>query len=388
MGEPVELVEKESLKGLPSMDPRDYFRLTQFQKLGALVASSNEGYWGQVIFDSFYMSCQSGVIAAGTTYDNRTDTYGIIFVCKESSQAPFEVYIPHLNQERRNFIIEYLNEFVPSLPGNRRIKYSKGVIEIYLENPNLSIEDMAFKLGNEVLGYVDDQLNLNKQVSDIESVVSLLPPDDAKKKKQIYDFLLVFARKMAPEDFKDCVKRFIDRIQMEDGVWTQNFKFFPDRVLKWLFQSRGDLERDDRSLERPGLAKYPVQDKIKIPIQGEENLGEVLATLRVKAEPDVRSFSKGITKAKFVPLEKVMGGAGIKDWRIIGTNERGIKRILYFAELYQEGRYDPRKEQSEAIKAFEYKGEFYIIAGRHRVAALKALGASEIPMLVVEIITN
>ena len=118
----------------------------------------------------------------------------------------------------------------------------------------------------------------------------------------------------------------------------------------------------------------------------QEELQAVLDSMEVKSAPDTRDLQLSEQHAEMVPLEKVMGAVLIEDgWNVSRSDGRGIENIFKFVKGFQDGSIDLLGHNSP-IKVIEIDGEYFIEGdGRHRTAALKALGVREVPVLVTHV---
>lgn len=158
-----------------------------------------------------------------------------------------------------------------------------------------------------------------------------------------------------------------------------------------VIQSRSDtkigrLHNSFNNEHTTNTAVFPVQKLITRQINSIEELRDVLSKMEAKPEPDRRILKERSRAVEFVDLKKIVGGPGITDWSIISISEgRGLANVKRIADNFSKGDMDV-SGKNEPIYVDEVKGEYFISQdGRHRIAALKALGVPFAPMFVVHL---
>lgn len=136
-------------------------------------------------------------------------------------------------------------------------------------------------------------------------------------------------------------------------------------------------------------------DIARLPVRFPVTRDEIITLLQVEDEknrPKITprgQFYFLPQKAEFVSLDKIVGGPYRTDpptWLVDNPGEerpnRGADRIFELVQKFKNGeKFDP----NSPIYLEKYGDEYYIGAdGRHRIAALKAMGVAELPFIVSE----
>lgn len=131
------------------------------------------------------------------------------------------------------------------------------------------------------------------------------------------------------------------------------------------------------------LSKFAVDKSISRECATQEDAETYLALQAAEPMPPLHRLHGKPRVPEIVPLEKLVGGNGIEDWSRIPTSEnRGMKQIWKLMQEMQNGQFDCTLAP---MKVAKYQGKYYVDGdGRHRAAALKALGVERAPMLVAE----
>ena len=189
--------------------------------------------------------------------------------------------------------------------------------------------------------------------------------------------------KVPAEEFEEKIAKFYKNIPFTDHIYGKGFKFLFTDALKWVIDSRFNRQQPKGKTEKDLTLPFPVQRLIKRKVHTLDEVKDILEKEPVKQPPDIRLRTKGKPQAAFVDLEKVVGGTGIENWaRINNTPRQALEKITRLAYGLSEGSidltggYDP-------IEVYKFGGEYYVLQdGRHRIAALKALGVPFAPMIV------
>ncbi|HVF69904.1 MAG TPA: hypothetical protein VNA13_05060 [Xanthomonadales bacterium] len=128
---------------------------------------------------------------------------------------------------------------------------------------------------------------------------------------------------------------------------------------------------------------FPIGELVTDHVPSIRVLYEKLKGLKGEARPREEGLIETLEIPEFVPVDKIIGGVGIENWANVSqASNRGIERVYSIVRGIQRGRLDITGPY-DPINIRKVGDEYYIDKqGRHRVAALKALGVPFAPMLV------
>jgi hypothetical protein len=156
-------------------------------------------------------------------------------------------------------------------------------------------------------------------------------------------------------------------------------------------QDLGLNDEQQRRLDAiPHVPDFDLQGKIHRKI---ESLMEVNETLERRfsvayAMPNITGKIFEPPRVEMVPIERVRGGANNIDprmgWFVSDADTRGPERIWELIQSLQ-GEDPILRKGGRQLHVYEINGKYWVVEGRHRVAALKVLGVEQVPMLVTHV---
>lgn len=133
---------------------------------------------------------------------------------------------------------------------------------------------------------------------------------------------------------------------------------------------------------------FPVKDLVKKPIQTRSELRERLEDLPVgEVMPDtslLETTSRYPDESEFVEIDKIVGATegGVVSWvEISKAPTRGLENIAKIVKAIQDGQI-LITGAGDQLQVYEIDGRYFAAQGRHRIAAMKALGIPFAPMWV------
>jgi hypothetical protein len=395
LGEQSVIVETRSqAEQLRETDPRDYIRVTTFQKHSRSIDPDSTHPWEREPYGYSWSKDNSGEVVASLVYDSESRQKHLLIAEKASDQEASATYIEGIDPAVRDFTADVIRVVGLRFPPSARYEAVRSVIAFASRIRETDPNTACFSIATRVLKMLPD----DPRAQPIEAVALELPSvdfgvsDPTAEQKQALDSLFVLlSRKMPRDSYDRILKTFLGSVPSTDNIYGGNFKYVFSDAVGWVVSARKDTPIDEAASARTGPDRqFPVKDLVKEPIRDTHELEIRLSALPVKREPDVRSFPRSEATAEFVDLEKVVGGPGITEWTTLydpSQKEADLEKTLRFAQMIQTS--DEAGEQllgrSDTMQASEYKGEYYLGNARHRVVALKALGVPFVPMLVTHI---
>jgi len=379
-----ELINSVNKEKRPSNDPNDYFRLTQFRKIGRKVCSDIP--WEEVFRDDFYLNDDKNLILIGLTPSNKPQEDGIVGVIKGPDLSVTKVNLPAVSEDLRILALDLIDGFTARLSKDKRALSARNVFETIGNSQNLSVEEVSNKIVKKQLELFEPVNKTSVDSTDsIKRIIDQMPPDQSQKRQELQNLLVELSQKMDFDTFSRKAEKFIKDIKREDRVWDQNYKHLPNRFLRWLLEDSNLRNYDE--IKRPPLAKFPVKENITKEIINLEDLERVLQEIPYQVAPDVFSLKRKSIVAEFIDLDLVAGVNDAESWFIDDSKKKGSEKIFELTQGYQNGNIPFLQEPP--IKAIRYKSKIWISGdGRHRMAALKALGVKKVPVLLDRIIES
>jgi len=379
-----ELINSVNKEKRPSNDPNDYFRLTQFRKIGRKVCSDIP--WEKVFRDDFYLNDDKNLILIGLTPSNKSQEDGIVGVIKGPDLSVTKVNLPAVSEDLRILALDLIDGFTARLSKDKRALSARNVFETIGNSQNLSVEEVSNKIVKKQLELFEPVNKTSVDSTDsIKRIIDQMPPDQSQKRQELQNLLVELSQKMDFDTFSRKAEKFTKDIKREDRVWDQNYKHLPNRFLRWLLEDSNLRNYDE--IKRPPLAKFPVKENITKEIINLEDLERVLQEIPYQVAPDVFSLKRKSIVAEFIDLDLVAGVNDAESWFIDDSKKKGSEKIFELTQGYQNGNIPFLQEPP--IKAIRYKNKIWISGdGRHRMAALKALGVKKVPVLLDRIIES
>lgn len=361
------------------LDARDYFEITAFQKMASDIDANPEHRW-DLVSTYLLIEDKESLIAGGETYNKEKEQVEFLLALQTSDGAKSSVLIDMLENGGGRDVFEYMRSFLPCLPKKVREQVVGSIIQ---EAAEWNEDTLVHKrLTDRILQALPDIVPM----PDIAGHDFFNHVEDPSQRKELQDYLETIGRKTNPENFAQRLDDLTDSLRFRDNVFTSGYKHLFKEMLEWVDGSRDDFKKDYEVLKTAEPEKFTLEDKVTQRIDTQEELQAVLGSMEVKGAPDTGGLQYGERRAEMVPLEKVMGAVLIEDgWNVSRSDGRGIETIFKFVRGFQDGTIDLLGHNSP-IKVIEIDGEYFIEGdGRHRTAALKALGVREVPMLVTHV---
>ncbi|HLD27069.1 MAG TPA: ParB N-terminal domain-containing protein [Patescibacteria group bacterium] len=371
--------------GVTQIDARDYFAIGKFQKKAESIDSDNSHPWSTVQYVGFLAENDYGAIAAGETYDTNlaqtsTETpFGLLIAEKTSGGQGNSVFVRDLDRKQRGYVMDAINTFAPSLPDATRHQLVRRIIQ---EAPNLKDEKVIVeKLTRMGLELLPDHANRATEALPQWIEVGGQTPS-VEQQKELAEFTRLVASKVPKEEFDNRMKKLQDDLRFTDDPYGRNYQTIFAQMSQWVLDGREDASRNYGILQREKPTEYTIKDKVTHPIATEDELKERLSSLPVEPMPDTIGRSITDETTEIVKLDQVVGGTGIETWSVSTSEGRGLSKILELTRELQSGNASVAG-RNEPIRLIEVDGKYYVESdGRHRTAALKALGVAEVPVMV------
>lgn len=379
--------QKEAEKA--QVDPRDYFVIGKFQKRAEAIDPDKVHPWNTVHYGGLLIENSFGAIAAGETYDtNLAQTseetpFGLLIAEQTSDGKASSVFVRGMDQNQRGYVMDAIYTIAPSLPDEARHQFVRKIIQ---EAPTLKDEKViAEKLARMGLDLLPDFVNTSQveQIPQWPEVGGRAPTEE--QQVQLTEFARLVASKMPSDRFNTRMRKLQDDLRFTDDPYGRNYQTIFTQMTQWVLDEREDTGRNYGLLQREKPDEYPIKDKVTRPICSEDELREALASLPVEQMPDTRGRYRANEAPEMVRLDCVVGGTGIETWSVSTSEGRGFSKILELTRELQSGKARV-VGRNEPIRLIEVDGKYYVESdGRHRIAALKALGVAEVPAMVTHI---
>lgn len=369
-----------NVEQIKPVDVRDYFRITAFQKKAESIDPDKSHPWSQVESEGILAENNYGTILAGETYDSldQESKHGLLIFEKTATGETSSVFTKNLTQDQRLATLAAIHTFAPYLPDEQRHQYIRKVIQ---EIPNIQNNDsVEEKLATMALEIIPDFPNGNPP-QEIFSWDEFPSKPPSSKEAQFRSLLNLAGRKMPKEKFEQRLERLKTDLRFTDDPFGRNYGPIVKEIGEWAFMDREDLPRDHELLKGIKPLEYQIKDKITRPVRSLEELETILRSMPVERMPETKTGPVSKEEAKMVSLDNVVGGV-MENWTVSTSEGRGIPKIFEFTQRFQDGSLN-LAGRSDPIKVIEIERKYFVdMDGRHRAAALKALGVKEAPMLV------
>lgn len=377
--------DKSGVEKKSGTDIREYFRATFFQKKAEEIDSNSSHPWNSTVDGGFLAQNDSGVVLAGETYDDKEpqgSKAGILILGKTADGQISSLFTKNLTKEQRLAVLDEIHTVTPCLPDSLRYLYIQKLIQ---EIPNISDKTIIQeRLATLALDLLPDLPNNSLPFESLDwDKLSTKPSAD--QQEQLTTFLSIVGRKMPADKYRERIQRFQDDLRFIDDPFGRNYGDIFTQARQWVLQDRDDTPRNYDLLKRTDPQEYSIKDKITRKIESQDDLENFLETIPIEEMPDVSSKARGAEIAEMVSIDQIVGGANMKKWSISTSEGRGLPRIYQLAKHYSEGS-ENIAGKNDPIRVIKVNGKFFVETdGRHRTAALKALGVKEVPMLVAHI---
>jgi len=372
---------KEKLK---ASDPRDYIAKEKFLKTAGRLDPSPESPWKDVRntgFGRLLSENDDAVVATGIA--KKGSDYKLITFSRYGETA-YSKTLEGLTQAKAECIAETIKQAAIHLPNEQRCAFVRMIGKRESDFQELDLTRVTEVCYTELLSLVPDL--------DKEKKVKIDFPDNQgeeptkEQRIQLKKYLKIVSRKLNQEQTDKLIEKFKDDCHWRSGVFSVNYNLsFPD-IFNLMLAERDDLLEDFESLtpKRPAQ-RFPVEGLTSNNIASEEQLEKILKDMPAKKPPEARLMFIAERGAEFVDLDKVVGGhyeISHEDGTfLLQEGTRGLPHIFKMCQDLQTGTMDIN--HSGPIRVQEYEGEYFVVDdGRHRIAALKALGVPFVPMIV------
>jgi len=368
-----------------SIDPRDYFRGTAFQKDAEQIDPDKSHPWQAARGDGFLVSDEFGQVALAETFDaeeiDRDNRVGLLLAETTQDGQSSSTYIRNeLSPRVRGQLVDVINEVSPRLTGETRHTFVRTLIQLVPSLENQPDEVVAETLTTLTLKLLPDHPQ-GIEASEVPQIGTASP----QQQEQLTRVMKLVSKKMPAEIFSQKLNELQDNLRWTDDAFGRNYASMLADIRRWALDSRQDTVRNYDALRKKEPVDYPVKDKVTRDFTSPDELEQILRGLPVEPMPDVRFAPRNREQAELVQLDQVLGGTGIDNWTVSTSQGRGVGKIFELSQALKEGSASVAGN-NQPIKAIEVDGKFFIEAdGRHRTAALKALGVKEVPMLVTHI---
>lgn len=382
VNEGAQIQEKELER---SVDVREYFAITKFQKKAESLDPDKSHEWSKARMFTLMAEDNYGVVAVGELADwnEEKPIHQILIAEKTNDGTSNSALVDGLSQNTVGNICGVLSTVIPCLPSEIRYEYVRKIIG---ETQEYKTEDnLTERLSREALEMLPDFLNHPEmEAMPVEWGVYDEEKPTEEQLKQLSGFVELLKNKMSWESFNQQMEKYLYELKSYDRPYSKTYNFLYTDMTNMVLNDRLDTERRYDILQREEPLAFSVKDKVTRKIENDDQLKEVLGAMPVERVPNIHWLKRGTETAEMVDMEKVVGGPGIESWAVISDSEyRGFGNIKHIIKGFLSGEITVTGKNMP-ISLLEYQGKYYIDGdGRHRTAALKALGVAQAPALVV-----
>lgn len=368
---------------------RDYFAIGKFQKKAESIDPDKTHPWTTVHYGGFLAESGYGAIAVGETYDSSIaqtsegTPFGLLISEKTNDGLANSVFDRDLDQDQRGYVMDAINTLAPSLPDESRHQFIRRIIQeaTSLKDEKVIAERLA-RMGLELIPDYIDSHQTEARYPWPEIGGKIPTPE---QQSQLAEFTRLAASKMPSDGFAERMHRLQDNLRFTDDPYGRNYQTLFTQMAQWVLDEREDTKRNYDILQREKPEEFTIKDKVTRPVNSEDELKAALSSLPVEPIPDTRGKYKSDEIPEIVQLERVVGGTGIETWSVSTSEGRGLSKIFEFTRELQNGNASVTG-RNKPIRLIEVGGKYYVDSeGRHRTAALKALGVVEVPAMVIHI---
>jgi len=365
---------------LKIIDPRDYFEKSMFQKNARIIDSDPNHAWEKDPHDYYFFDKNDiGTFCISELKDSGKSS--LLLAYKSIYQESTKSKSVTLSSEHISAIASIIRIIKDYFPPELKCSYYDNIFDMVG-----SIDDDDAAVAAYAILALDMLLDKHDSSEyQYEALPSVDNPKTDPSEKQIAifkEFMGKMARKISDNDMREYLKKLYRfTIPGQIDIYGINFKHLFVDGLFYVITHRGDLKYTDNEYK---LMHFPVDKLIKHSISSIEQLADILATFKTKKAPKIPIEAQQSTVAEYVNLEQVVGGVTVEEWSNISNSPgRGMYNVYEFTKGFQSGEIDINGK-NEPIQLYEIDGDFFVGGdGRHRIAALKALGVPFIPALVI-----
>jgi hypothetical protein len=381
-----------------TVDPRDYFISSLFQKEGEIIDPDKTHPWSMADKLAPILENSYGSIIGGETFDGSKNDlrWGIILAERTMDGGGTSVYLDSLDQNSRSVISTVVNitirKFMPFLSDEQRHVFIKDMIKEMPSWKDKGQAEVLSEIALKILALLPDHAGAKEleALPELRSSQNLPSPEQGK---QLLEYFRAIAKKVDAAELQVYLDKMQQNLRWTDNAFTSIYYNIFEEACTWVLEHSPAVSRNQDLYKRLEVRTYPLQGMVTNPVTSQEQLADIISQLPFEdietIHNAIRSIPLSPARAEIIELEKVVGCVSDSlGWGLSRSEGRGIINIFKLAQKIQEGANDiVTGEGAYPIKVIEHEGKYYISGdGRHRTVALKALGVARVPMLVQHII--
>jgi len=362
--------------GLPSPDARDYFAESAITKLASELDPDISHDWSTMQHVDLARDSQGAVIFG---VQREQDEYVMAFVEKTKGQQAQSVEYRVTDKMLCDVTNNYMRLGSTFLPAEQHHNLVANIVEALRKSTNETIATRAGHLGVAFLSTLTPKYPERPPVSAAQLPTKHQDGPLQSDQQQAYkNITKQLTKYFTDEEIASKTKQFCEDASRTMNVYTSFFPYQLEELVK--------LAVDDNPDYPPQYYRRDISDKTvsfdasKSVTRRPQSIAAMTELLKQEPFEHIPQYhSNGAKKAAIVEVAKVVGAFNATDWASINSSEnRGRERIWELAERMQRGQPDPYP-----IHVVKIKDKYFISQdGRHRMAALKALGIPRCPMMV------
>ncbi len=368
-------VEKNS-DGLPSPDARDYFAVSATAKLISEIDPDISHDWLKMQHTELARDLQ-GIVAFGS--HREADEYVMAFVEKSKGQQPQSVEYRVTEKIICDVTANYMRLGSTFLPPEQHHNLAANIVDALRNSTGQTVATRASQLGAAFLRTLTPKYTERQPTTATRLPVEHRDGPLQADQQQAYETITKqLTTLFSDEEIANKTNQFCDNVSHTMNAYTSFFPYQLEELVKSAVDNNPDYppQYDRRDISNK-IVNFDASKSITRRPESIEDMTKILKQESFEHIPPYRS--NGEEEAAIVEVAQVVGAFNATDWASINTSEnRGVARIWELAERMQRGQPDPYP-----IHVIKIKNKYYIGQdGRHRMAALKALGIPRCPMLV------
>jgi hypothetical protein len=326
---------------------------------------------------SMYVDDPDGLCIASLWCGHDHGQSGLVLFEQRTGQESTHACL-HVSLERARVVLDFLRQSVHHLTAAQRHR----LVSVMRDHLSPQIATLSpSRIAQLLLSCIDDlpgQVGVPYEAFVLPVGIPPLPEEALHDLRRLY---VCASRKMPLEwlmcHWQACCANMtgVD-VPLGDGASAQS-----GDVLSIAMRARRTVDEDRQSCDVP-VCVYDVASQVRRKIDDLHALRVILDSFPCKPMPDLQAAVFSGVTAEMVPLDRVCGGVTLSHWTVSTSANRGLPHIFKLSQAFARGEMGVGG-RGHPVSVFCLNGEYFLSRdGRHRVAALKALGVEQVPMLV------
>lgn len=366
-------------ESLPSDDPRDYFVDTLLAKHAAEIDPDISRNWNN-LRQLEVSRDELGSTAFGLSYapDGQSSLY---LADKTKGEAPLSVELVEVGDVGFGLAGQCERQAALYFPGDAYHQFVRRLPEVLRATKEMPLADRTVAMAEAFLEALPRRYD-GQNVGELSITTTHRHGDATKEQVEaLQSIVKKLSYLVAPEVLQAKVAEFNEELSSAMNPFAKYFDGVVMDMAKWAVGENSEFPQNfGRQNSKEAVVSYKVKS---LTTRRPKTAEEFTAVLQAEPCEELPRYKQvGQEHAEFVRVENIVGAYDTSSWDAINTAEkRGVPKIMELAQRMMNGAVD-----KDPIKLVKIDGKYYVSSdGRHRTAAMKALGVKgEIPALVME----